>query len=217
MAIMKLREILNASISRSRNNDESNAKSVEEHLRECSDISPFAQLWLKNYPLPNAPLNTNNVNYIANVPSISNYDEYLPNSNSLKKELGELCGSAFWAFLSQHFQLMNPEEEKYAAEIEKTIYNVAMANQQDTHGLRYHTIIVGKKEEGTRKNTCCEGQGTRLIGSIPEHINSIAPDGIYVNLYEPSTIQWPQGGRTLSLQMETKFPFEKNCKNYGLA
>ncbi|MCU1324192.1 MAG: Oar protein [Acidobacteriaceae bacterium] len=40
-------------------------------------ISPFAQLWLQNYPLPNMALNANNVNYQVNIPSISNYDEYL--------------------------------------------------------------------------------------------------------------------------------------------
>jgi len=40
-------------------------------------ISPFAQLWLQNYPTANVPLNANNVNYIANIPSTSNYDEYL--------------------------------------------------------------------------------------------------------------------------------------------
>ena len=40
-------------------------------------FSPFAQLWLKNYPAPNATLDANNVNYVANLPSINNYDEYL--------------------------------------------------------------------------------------------------------------------------------------------
>jgi hypothetical protein len=40
-------------------------------------ISPFAQLWLKNYPEPNTTLDANNVNYVANLPSINNYDEYL--------------------------------------------------------------------------------------------------------------------------------------------
>jgi hypothetical protein len=40
-------------------------------------ISPFAQLWLQNYPLPNMQLNANNVNYQVNIPSSSNYDEYL--------------------------------------------------------------------------------------------------------------------------------------------
>jgi hypothetical protein len=40
-------------------------------------ISAFAQLWLQNYPMPNVPLNANNVNYIVNIPSSSDFDEYL--------------------------------------------------------------------------------------------------------------------------------------------
>jgi hypothetical protein len=40
-------------------------------------ISPFAQQWLNNYPLPTQALNASNVNYVVNLPAISNYDEYL--------------------------------------------------------------------------------------------------------------------------------------------
>lgn len=141
--------------------------------------------------------------------SIIEYNYDPPSSNSLTQKLGETCGSSFWTFLSQRFQLMNPDEERYIAEIEKTIYNVAMANQQGSYGIRYHTILVGNKEKGTRINTCCEGQGTRLIGSIPEHIYSIAPDGVYVNLFEPSVVTWKQKGESLRLRMKTTFPYGK--------
>lgn len=144
--------------------------------------------------------------------SIIEYHYDPPASNSLTQKLGELCGSSFWTFLSQRFQLMNPDEERYAAEIEKSIYNVAMANQDGTYGLRYHTILVGKKEKGTRINTCCEGQGTRLIGSLPEHVYSIADDGVYVNLFEPSTLEWTHGGRPFRIQMDTEFPFAYTVK-----
>ena len=40
-------------------------------------ISPFAKLWLQNYPEPNTQLGADNVNYVVNLPSINNYDEYL--------------------------------------------------------------------------------------------------------------------------------------------
>ena len=40
-------------------------------------LSPFASLWLANYPLPNTPLGSNNINYITNLPAVSRYDEYL--------------------------------------------------------------------------------------------------------------------------------------------
>ncbi|TCK73465.1 DUF1680 family protein [Acidipila rosea] len=131
-----------------------------------------------------------------------------PGSNYLHEELGELCGSSFWVFLSQRFHLLNPEEERYVTEIEKSIYNVAIANQDGSYGLRYHTHLEGTKEQATRQNTCCEGQGTRLLGSLPEHIYSVADDGVYLNLYEPSTISWKQGATTLKLTQKTKFPLQ---------
>jgi uncharacterized protein len=138
--------------------------------------------------------------------SIIEYNYDPPDANSLTQKLGELCGSSFWVFLSQRFQLMHPGEERYATEIEKSIYNVAIANQDGAEGLRYHTILAGQKERGTRINTCCEGQGTRLLGSLPEHIFSIAPDGLYIHLYEPSTIRWQQNGAAMALEMKTQFP-----------
>ena len=140
--------------------------------------------------------------------SIIEFEKDPPNSNYLHQKLGELCGSSFWVFLSQRFQLLNPDEERYAAEIEKSIYNIGMANQDGGAGLRYHTIMEGKKEKSTHENTCCEGQGTRLLGTLPEHIYSIAPDGIYVNLYEPSTIRWQQAGQQMELKLKTRFPYD---------
>ena len=140
--------------------------------------------------------------------SIIEFEKDPPNSNYLHQKLGELCGSSFWIFLSQRFQLLDPDDERYATEIEKSIYNIGMANQDKGVGLRYHTIMEGTKEKSTHENTCCEGQGTRLLGSLPEHIYSIAPDGLYVNLFEPSTIRWQHAGQPMELQMKTRFPYE---------
>lgn len=130
-----------------------------------------------------------------------------PDSNYLRQKLGELCGNSFWVFLSQRFQLLHPDDERFVTEIEKSIYNVAIADQDGGTGIRYHTVLEGKKEESTHINSCCEGQGTRLLGSLPEHIYSIAPDGVYVNLYEPSTIRWSIDGHPMELTIKTRFPF----------
>jgi DUF1680 family protein len=135
-----------------------------------------------------------------------------PKSYLLHADLEELCGSAFWAFLSQRFHGLDPEEEKYVTEIEKSIYNVAMANQSGSEGFRYHALLAHRKEKPTAINTCCEGQGTRLLGSIPEHIYSTADDGLYVNLFEPSTIQWTQNGARIRLKMLTRFPFDPQVR-----
>ncbi len=144
--------------------------------------------------------------------SIIEYSYDPPGSNYLTKKLGELCGSAFWTFLSQRFQLLAPEEERYAAEIEKSIYNVAIANQDGKNGLRYHTILVGNKEKATRINSCCEGQGTRLLGSLPEHIYSFGNEGLFVNLFEPSTVTWKHGQNQMQVRMDSRFPLEREVK-----
>ena len=78
----------------------------------------------------------------------------------------------------------------------------------------YHAKLVGPKDDsvGISINTCCEGQGTRLLGSLPEYIYSIAPDGLYVDLFEPSTITWSQAGQALELKMATQFPFHPDVQ-----
>ena len=142
--------------------------------------------------------------------SIIEFQENPPGSNFIHQDLGELCGSSFWVFLNQRLNHLHPEDERYAGEIESTLYNIALANQDAGYGLRYHTHLEGKKEQATRENTCCEGQGTRLIGSLPEHIYSLAEDGIYLNLFAASTITWEQAGKKLTLRQETSFPFDDN-------
>ena len=144
--------------------------------------------------------------------AIIEFVESPPSSYMLHRELEELCGNAFWTFLSQRLYLLDPENEKYVAEIEKSIYNVAMANQAGSEGFRYHALLAHRKEKPTQINTCCEGQGTRLVGSIPEHIYALADDGLFVNLFEPSTIEWKVQGETLRLKMVTRFPFDPEVR-----
>jgi DUF1680 family protein len=122
---------------------------------------------------------------------------------------GETCGSVFWIKFNQRFHRLFPDEEKYVAEIEKSIYNVILASQTEKGNIRYHANMEGTKENPrSASNTCCEGQGTRLLGSLPEYIYSIASDGLYVNLYEPSSINWTVRGQTASLTLDSDFPFE---------
>jgi DUF1680 family protein len=141
-------------------------------------------------------------------------DLYPPKSYYLHRSTGELCGSVFWAFLNQRFHLLNPEEEKYVAEIEKSIYNNLIANQVGTTGIRYHAVLADHKDMNNRQpfsmSTCCEGQGTRMMGALPEFIYSVAGDGLYIDLFAPSTISYSAQTATMSLKMVTQFPLDKN-------
>jgi len=144
--------------------------------------------------------------------AICEFESYPPHSYYLHRRTGELCGSVFWVRYNQRFHLLHPDEERYVAEIEKSIYNVGLANQAAGKGIRYLTHLVGNKDTPTAHNTCCEGQGTRLLASLPEYIYSTAADGIYVDLYHASTIDWAQGGDNLHLAMDTHFPVDPAVK-----
>lgn len=124
---------------------------------------------------------------------------------------GELCGSVFMARLSQRFHLLDPDQEKFTGEIEKSIYNNTLPNQNGDKGIFYHATKTGHKDDMPCKiGTCCEGQGTRMLGSLPEYIYSIAPDGLYVDLFAPSEITWQQNKQTLKAEMITGFPFDNH-------
>ncbi len=143
-------------------------------------------------------------------------DLYPPKSYYLHRSTGELCGSVFWAFLNQRFHLLYPTEEKYVTEIEKSIYNILIANQIGTKGIRYHAVLVDHKDLDINQyhcmSTCCEGQGTRMIGALPEFIYSIANEGVYVDLFSSSTIKFSIEGRIISLKMITQFPYDQKVR-----
>jgi len=124
---------------------------------------------------------------------------------------GELCGSVFWIKFNQRFHRLFPDEEKYVAEIEKSLYNVVFANQAED-GIRYHALLDGHKEKPNACNTCCEVHGTRVYGALPEYIYSLAADGVTVNLFEASTIAAEVSGTPVRLRMETRFPFDTAVK-----
>jgi hypothetical protein len=132
----------------------------------------------------------------------------------LRQHTGELCGSVFWTYLNQQFRLLNPYDEKYVAEMEKSIYNAAAANQCENGDILYHAHLLAPKHshEEDDRNTCCEGQGTRLLGSLPEFIYKIADDGIFVDLFNESAITWEQSGEKWILSQHTDFPYQPDVK-----
>jgi DUF1680 family protein len=79
--------------------------------------------------------------------------------------------------------------------------------QDETGNIRYHTTLVDSKAGPTFQNTCCEVFGSPFFGRIPEFLYSLAPDGLYVNLYAPSTIRWKQDGLDVTLATVTEYPF----------
>jgi len=125
---------------------------------------------------------------------------------------GETCGSVFWLKLNQRFHQLFPNEERYVAEIEKSLYNVVFANQQGDGKNRYHAVMEGRKDRwGSAQNSCCEGQAARAIGSVPEFIFSTDATGVWLNLFESASFEGKIGaaggaGEVIRLQTQSDFP-----------
>ena len=127
---------------------------------------------------------------------------------NLPNNIYETCGSVFWIDLNHRFLQLWPEKESYAAEIEKSLYNVVFAAQAEDGKIRYFNQVNGGKYPSFCYNTCCEIQGTALYGMLPQYIYSIAEDGIYVNQFSASEIQFAQGMDTVRVLMKTRFPYD---------
>jgi DUF1680 family protein len=139
--------------------------------------------------------------------------QFPPKSYHLRMSTGELCGNVFWSVFNEQLRVLYPENgEKYVAEIEKSIYNIGIANQDPNGNIRYHARLVGKKENGGCSGSCCEGQGTRLFGMLPEFIYKIANDGLYVDLFNESSIEWEQADKKLSIHQHSDFPLHPDVK-----
>jgi len=121
-----------------------------------------------------------------------------------KNNYNELCCTSFWLYLNQRLHRLFPDEEKYVAEIEKSIYNIAIANQDNGDGIRYFGYLDGKKQKSGLVHCCC-GVGTRIFGCLPEFIYSLNSDTVSVNLYAPSTLNWEATGVKLDMDADAAY------------
>lgn len=131
---------------------------------------------------------------------------------------GETCGSVFWIKFNQRFHRLHPSDERYTAEIERSLLNIGIANQAPRvgapqTGIRYFALLHGHKETMTNISTCCEGQGTRLHGSLPEYVYSTsvpaaAKAAIYVNIYMAAaiTVTYPLTHENVTVTTTSDFP-----------
>ncbi len=115
---------------------------------------------------------------------------------------GETCGSVFWIWVNSRLMQLYPSEEKYAFEIEQTLFNAILSCRDSVGNTRYHTRLQKIKDKGTCVNTCCEVSTTMLISELPKYIYLEDEKGVWGNLFVPSEIQTDK----LNLEMETGFP-----------
>lgn len=127
---------------------------------------------------------------------------------SSDRHYNELCCSSFWLLLNQRFHRLYPEEESYVAEMEASIYNIGIANQNGDSGINYFALLDKGKVNHTSLVHCCCGVGAKMYGSLPEYIYSLAPGALYVDLFAASKLAWEREAGAVRVTMETDMPYD---------
>jgi DUF1680 family protein len=125
------------------------------------------------------------------------------------------CG-AYGHFKITRYLLRVTKDSKYGDSMEQVLYNTILGAwpiQADGTSFYYSDYAnTGKKVWYRDKWPCCSGTFPQLAADY--HISTYlrAADGVYVNLFTPSKVQWNDAGGRYGLKQETKYPFDNKIQ-----
>jgi uncharacterized protein len=132
------------------------------------------------------------------------------------------CGS-YGHFKITRYLLRVTKDPQYGDSMERVMYNTVLGAwpvQPDGTSFYYSDYSSpasscradGKKVWYKDKWPCCSGTLPQVASDYHISIYLKAADGVYVNLFAPSTLKWKAGGASLGLKQETQYPFENTVR-----
>jgi hypothetical protein len=121
------------------------------------------------------------------------------------------CG-AYGHFKITRYLLRVTKDSRYGDSMEQVLYNTILGAwpiQADGTSFYYSDYAAtGKKVWYRDKWPCCSGTFPQLAADY--HISTYlrSNDGVYVNLFTPSRVQWSDEGGHYGLKQETKYPLD---------
>jgi len=125
------------------------------------------------------------------------------------------CG-AYGHFKITRYLLRVTKNARYGDSMERVLYNTILGAwpiQADGTSFYYSDYAnTGQKVWYKDKWPCCSGTFPQLAADY--HISTYlkAADGVYVNLFTPSTVQWSDGSSRHGLKQETKYPSDSKIE-----
>ncbi|MGA8041842.1 MAG: beta-L-arabinofuranosidase domain-containing protein, partial [Terracidiphilus sp.] len=121
------------------------------------------------------------------------------------------CGSYAATKLARYL-LCATGEARYGDGLERVLYNALLAAKEpDSDGdYPYYSTYsaAARKVYYPKKWPCCSGTLVQGVADYVKNIYFRADDGIRVNLYAPSTVQWQQSSAAVTLTQETGYPLD---------
>jgi DUF1680 family protein len=125
------------------------------------------------------------------------------------------CG-AYGHFKITRYLLRATKNPQYGDSMERVLYNTILGAwpiQADGTSFYYSDYAAtGKKVWYGQKWPCCSGTFPQLAADY--HISTYfrASDGVYVNLFAPSRVQWSDGAAHYGLTQKTTYPFDNKIQ-----
>jgi DUF1680 family protein len=151
-------------------------------------------------------------------------DEQLraPNSEDVVKSLRGShssfetpCGS-YAHFKLTRYLLRVTRDSQYGDSMERVMYNTVLgAKPLLADGSTFYYAdynFQGRKIYKDVHWPCCSGTLPQVAADYRLNVYFGDPEGVYVNLYLPSTLRWAQGGTQVSLTQRSGYPFDGSVK-----
>ncbi len=121
------------------------------------------------------------------------------------------CG-AYAHFKITRYLLQATRNSRYGDSMERVLYNTILGAkpiQPDGRAFYYSDYnFHGHKSFHPDKWPCCSGTLPQIAADYRISAYLGDTNGLYVNLFVPSTVAWTQGGAKCSLRQTTNYPYE---------
>ena len=125
------------------------------------------------------------------------------------------CG-AYGHFKITRYLLRVTKDAHYGDSMERVLYNTILGAwpiQPDGTSFYYSDYAdTGRKVWYGQKWPCCSGTFPQLAADYHVSIYLRSHDGIYVNLFTPSSVRWSDRGANLALTQVTQYPFDNKIE-----
>jgi DUF1680 family protein len=147
--------------------------------------------------------------------------EYFRPPNQIATQLSdstcESCNTYNMLKLTRQLFFTNPSRVDYLDYYERALYNHILAGLNPNAPRHQHTYYVPMRAGGikTYSNdynnfTCCHGTGMESHTKFADSIYFFAGETLYVNLFIPSVLTWPQRG--ITVRQTTSFPDQPSTR-----
>jgi uncharacterized protein len=141
-------------------------------------------------------------------------DAYELPSESAYAETCAAVANVMWNFRL----LMMTGDARYADVLERTLYNGVDVGMSLNGTLYcYRNPLASSTAEKLRNpwydTTCCPPNIERLLESLPGYLYGISRDGVYVNLYHSSDLDWRlEDGTGIKVSQVTEYPWSGSAR-----